>query len=201
MAKTRARRPALDANTSSAGNRMTLLANTGALLASIASLAVTAYTLVFLIKPSLKPPEELGGSIVKLEYTRGITLGNFLNLIGAQPQLAPGEALDDEGMSVFVRVELQGSQRKDFGLVLQAVDVRTRRAVERLSSACESLSPAAPLDTSVKRCWVRSPKAKGQYLLKAELYESGPRGIESNWNPDQVPMLDFAFSKPFSVPD
>jgi hypothetical protein len=183
----------------SEGSKLSSLASMATLLASVVAMAVSAYTLVYLIRPSLKPPETLGASLSKVEVERNITFGEYLKRIeSAGPNNAP--APDSAGNIVLLKVAIQGVQQRGYFARLAWVNVDTQE-VRPTNSDCPQFSPSAPTHGIVMTCWVSSP-SKGSYRLKAELLDVGPATlVPSRVNPDILDMLDFAYSRKLTYPN
>jgi hypothetical protein len=168
-----------------------------ALLASFVALLVSSYSLIYIIKPSLKPPEKLGATISKVEVEKYVARGDVEP--GVRPTDDPSPSTP--GNLIMLKIDLQGFQERTYVARLLWVDAKNDTVRGSGYSSCPRFSPEASADVTAVRCWVAMPPGKGNYRLRAELMDLGPKKTApSSYDPRDVDFLDFAHSKPIKFP-
>jgi hypothetical protein len=150
------------------------------LLASVASLAISLYTLVFLIKPNLKPPEKLGVTITRIALTHSVPLHaqieeSFPPRQGIPPVQSIPLFRKVLGVRVWAEIDVQGFQTRSYGALLQLIDVtdktsNRKRSIEA-ASLCPDFTPSASTDKVVLRCWIQAPSKAGRFVVRVAVYE------------------------------
>jgi hypothetical protein len=167
------------------------------LLASFVAVLVSSYSLIYIIKPSLKPPEKLGATISKVEVEKAVARGDVEP--GVRPTDDPGPSTP--GNLVMLKIDLQGFQERTYVARLLWVNAKDSTIGGSGYSGCPRFSPEASADAIAVRCWVTMPERKGDYRLRAELMDLGPKKTApSSYDPRDVDFLDFAHSKLITFP-
>jgi hypothetical protein len=165
------------------------------LFASVVALLLSGYSLIYIIRPNLKPPEKLGAIISKVEVQKAVTRG----------EVEPGVSPTDDpspyapGSLVMLKIDLQGFQERTYVARLLWVNFKNSTIDDSGYSSCPRFSPAASADAVAVRCWITIPKREGEYRLRAELMDLGStKTAPSSYDPRSVDLLDFSYSKPIS---
>jgi hypothetical protein len=131
------------------------LGNLLSLLTIISSLCA----LLFLVRPTLKPREEVGATIDKVKLERNVTLRGFLDRAGL---VFHGPDADLMGLVIYARVSLHGLPDSRYAIWCKVVDAAHETAVLQAGIAehaevTETFSPQAPADKVAPRAWIAQP--------------------------------------------
>jgi hypothetical protein len=145
-------------------------------LTAALTLATSLYTLLFLVRPNLKPPEKLGATIVKLRLEQDLTLEDYRQLTGTSTQ-EKDRAPSTEGTLIYVQIEIQGFQERGYGVFLTAINAVSMEEFAFPEGynidKCYTFTPEANTDRGVLRCWVAKPDKPGKYFVRVRLYDLG----------------------------
>jgi hypothetical protein len=193
-------------------DKLTTSSTLVAVMAALASLLLTLYTLFFLVRPSARPPENVGASITKVELQEGLTYQQWLDSQSDKTNSATNDTSggttpqpSEEGLMAFIGLDLKGLQKKDYTAWLEYVEVGpgalevepgapvigSPKSGKALRWYCRNFEPSVASDKGVIRCWVHNPEKAGSYYLRMELYETPKHRSDEWYNPRQSQMLDF----------
>lgn len=171
-------------------------------LGLVATTIGAVFAAVYWIEPDLRPRERLGATIDRIAIEHGVTLYEYVQLMG------PGsvDGLDDrvEGDLVLVRVTLEGLKNRRYRVATKVMDESGQEVmnptVGKTSfadtlSTCEVLSPESYDYGITWRCWSRTPPPGTVYRIRAEVYDAGSASDRDNMNATFYgPLLDFSES-------
>jgi hypothetical protein len=173
---------------------------------SLAALVLAAYTLLFLVRPGLKPVEEVGVAIQKVEPGGRMSRAAYSeHFLGVRKEDIATAQKNEHGILAYIKVEFRGLHRKHgrYSARLAIVEPNTLSEEEAFgkgipfTSDCpQGFSPTLSQDSAVLRCWVSIPAKTGTYQIKAEIDDFAER---TTFDPRQIPLFDLAFSKPFKL--
>jgi hypothetical protein len=190
------------ASTSTIGSIMKGMVGSIPILVSLAALITSTITLLFIARPELKPKEKLGASISKIEVEQGITYAQYSTEVYGQAGSLPGISEDRPGYVVYVTVNLEGFQQREYLINPRLYVAKTRQYASFFKESfgfTTGFSPAASADKIAIRAWNPRPPS-GTYFVRVLLFDQGPR-IEhgSGDRTARGTLLDFADSQPFVV--
>lgn len=174
-----------------------------ALAASLISLVVASVTLIYMVSPGLKPREHIGSSISSVAIEREVYKRDYLEMETGASQLPNISNIDQRGLLLLVRVDLQGFQRRT--LVAIPLSIRSE-SHQRVGTdwACGTQTAAATTNTLIFRCWVAYAEPPGIYQIRTEIYQlktdSNTTTLPYPVHPDKGQLVDFSLSEKISSP-
>lgn len=185
-------------------HRIHVISTVASTVAALTATILTAYTLLFLVNPNLKPIEEVSIEITKVELGARMPYTNYVNQYVEEAKAGPhaqdprfGTAL---GIVAYVKIRFKGAHRNhgEYSTQLMPVDSVTYSELGHtpagFSRCSGAFAPAWPQDSTVLRCWMSLPGKKGSYFIRAEVYDF--RG-DATFIPGKSVLFDFAFSRKF----
>jgi hypothetical protein len=173
----------------------------------------TAFGVAYLVAPSLKPREVLGVSITHMAVEQGIDYTTYVartpgrTLDGSDPfRLAP------KGVAVYVQADIAGFKDRSYSVTVHLLGARDHIEVSAYQtdpsftgkdgvSSCDNESPNAPQDKVSFTCWSLAPRTGAEFLVRAELYDQGPKKELRPGKVERQTLLDFKESGTFRSVD
>lgn len=144
----------------------------------------TILTTLFLLMPSLKPPEpptEGGATLSDLRVMTNITLGEFLQRPGIPEEaVAYGNQLSEEqleqlGSALYFDVELKGPREEAYYLRWSVYDAKTGKPFDGLTNRSafpsDIVRPHSPVSQRELMTWIPLPQDDSSpFLIDLEIY-------------------------------
>lgn len=172
-----------------------------AFICSIAVAIASVYGALYLLIPSLEPREQLGTEITQIAVTHDVSYERY-----------SGKDYSEEnprgtGIEILVGADLRAFKTRSYAMRVKLLDAKNYTEIyvgidQPFVGSCANKSPAAEEDSMVWKCWFLAPEAGTEYLVRAEIYDSGPlkdlKSGEADPTEEPVAFLD---SKVFVMPD
>jgi hypothetical protein len=164
-------------------------------LAAVIALVTSLYTLVFLIRPSLKPPEKLGAEIGKVQFEHSAKFGDYIKVEEMASQ-AGDPPVDTPGAFLYIQVDLQGYQSRTYGMYFSVLYAKTSSEVPfeyfkfkgETIAVSDAFTPRASADKVTARAWVGYPRTSRPIVVRVRLYDLGPsKDYEARVRKESIP--------------
>jgi hypothetical protein len=189
-------------------------------LLSLVTIISSLCALLFLVRPTLKPREEVGATIDKVKLERDVTLREFLDRTGL---VFHGPDANLIGLVIYAQVNLHGLPDSRYAIWCKVLDAANESAVLPMgitehAEVTETFSPQAPADKVVLRAWIAQPLPVARRVVgpgaslaplvesdrlkvRVELYDVGGHGAcRATLCGQATPrLLDVVDSRPFPL--
>jgi hypothetical protein len=185
------------------------------------TLVTSLYTLLFLVRPTLRPRDEVGATIVKVQLEHNVALRDFLDYMSVS--LYGNIDTDINGLAIYAQVDLHGFRDRVYAIwceFLYADDetVVLPAHIDGFTEVQEAFSPQTASDRVVIRAWIAQPghlierrvgsraslvplTTKDRLVVRVKLYDLGSHaGCRSmQCGEPSRRLLDILDSRPFRL--